>query len=158
MKVEFQLSSNLVLQISESNYMSADQLIDQLMSHDGFTLKKDNVKRSVDNLLYNNHPIKKAYYDCLTGKVVLILHDYEWVDFYDQGITVLYYNESEISAYEEAGYVVENCERDRLKVAYDKLKNDKKYTYDILLGQSYGGENFFVMYKPDMGDDSDGNI
>lgn len=74
----FKISNNLVLQIDHLNYISANQIVDQLMNYEGFTLKKDNVMKSIDNLLYNNYPIEAAYYDCLTGEVVLELSDEEF--------------------------------------------------------------------------------
>ena len=73
----FKISSNLILQIYD-NYLSANQIVDQLMTYPGFTLKKDNVIKSIGNLLYNNHSIKEAFYDCLTGEVLILVDDEEY--------------------------------------------------------------------------------
>lgn len=78
-RISFQLSSNLRLQISRSNYMSANQLVDQLLSLDNkFTLKKDNVVKSLENMLYSGREILGGEYDCLTGIIYLDISDEAW--------------------------------------------------------------------------------
>lgn len=76
----FKISNNLILQINNDNYISANQIVDQLLTYEGFTLKKDNVIKSIGNLLYNNHSIKEAYYDCLVGEVLIFIDDEEFGD------------------------------------------------------------------------------
>ena len=77
-RISFMLGSNLIFQISKDNYMSANQIVDFLMSQEGFSLKKDNVMKSIDNLLFNGREIVAAYYDCLSGKVYLDVSDDLW--------------------------------------------------------------------------------
>lgn len=81
-KVSFMLGSNLVFQISKSNYMSANQIVDFLMEQGCFTLKKDNVMKSLDNMLYYGREITAGEYDCLTGKVTLTISDEVWENPY----------------------------------------------------------------------------
>lgn len=81
-QVKFKLSSNLMLEIGRNNRISADKLVESLMGFEGFTLKRSNVKKIIDNLLYNNHSIEESFYDCLTGEIVLNLsdEDYTYID------------------------------------------------------------------------------
>lgn len=79
-QMRFKISSNLVVQIGRDNYLSANQVVNQLMGYEGFTLKKDNVMTSIDNLLYKNHEIESAYLDMLTGEIILNLSEDEFVE------------------------------------------------------------------------------
>lgn len=59
------------LAISETGYLKASDLLEQLIKNEHITKKCDNVMLRLDNLLYKGNEIESAYLDIETEYVIL---------------------------------------------------------------------------------------
>ena len=61
------------LEITETGYLKAQDILDQLIKNEHITKKKENVIVRLDNLLYEGFEIRSAYLDLENEFVILNL-------------------------------------------------------------------------------------
>ena len=67
-----------IYDIGGNSYMEFSDIINQLYKFPQAKAKVANVARTIENLVWNDHEVTNAYYDCLTGEIELELNKNEY--------------------------------------------------------------------------------
>lgn len=70
-KVRIKLDNQVKYEFTNFGYIKAESMIKALYKNEHIKKKNSTVTESIENMLYDNREIEKAYYDTLTNEIEL---------------------------------------------------------------------------------------
>ena len=80
MIVRMKMPATAKYEIEDTGKLKASTLLDIVFEDKHVVKKKDNVVKSLDNMLYDGHAVEKAYYDMLTNEIEIHLYNQPYRD------------------------------------------------------------------------------
>lgn len=85
--VKIKMCANIQYELSNTGMIKANSMLQELFKNEHISKKVDNVIQSIENLLYDNLEVEKAFYDMLTNEVILHLREVKYLDENDEWFT-----------------------------------------------------------------------